>query len=356
MNVHQDELELAQAYAGVRSFEDLNDQQLRAIRERGRELYKWFKAHLRIHNFINAVVIVSVLSADAFVLLSLPRPLLLGSHSQGVVWKVIAGVIAGSLHGWLIYSLSVLSLHEGAAHNLIFCGNGFAARVGQSIGRNLCRLLAGDPDYYAACHMAHHAKFGTEHDSEFLNFVRPRRLWMTFLPLAAFINYTDFVIHRPMHYTKSRAISAIMSLVYHGVYAYLAYRSFGLIYTITILILVTHFGFYLDRLRQFTEHNLMPLENQNGARSLGFGFWGMLVGGGPWGQPCHLAHHLSPAIPWYQQFLLHRRIKHLMTPRQRGQFLIVPFIGFPQLLWRIVHESNGFARTAEACAAKQGKE
>jgi len=29
----------------------------------------------------------------------------------------------------------------------------------------------------------------------------------------------------------------------------------------------------LDRLRQFTEHNLMPLENKDGSRSFGFGFW-----------------------------------------------------------------------------------
>ena len=53
-------------------------------------------------------------------------------------------------------------------------------------------------------------------------------------------------------------------------------------------LLFTQLGFYLDRLRQFTEHNLMPLDNLNGSRSFGFGFWGMLVGGGPWGTPMSL--------------------------------------------------------------------
>ena len=58
--------------------------------------------------------------------------------------------------------------------------------------------------------MAHHAKFGTEQDSEFLNFVRPRRFWRTLLPLASFFNYSDFVAHRPLHYTRGRVISALI--------------------------------------------------------------------------------------------------------------------------------------------------
>ena len=91
-----------------------------------------------------------------------------------------------------------------------------------------------------------------------------------------------------------------------------------------------HIGFYVDRMRQFTEHNLMPLENNSGARSLGVGFWGLLVGGGPWGQPCHLAHHMVASIPWYQQIMLHRYIVGLLTETQRKQFLLSLSSDFPR--------------------------
>jgi fatty acid desaturase len=204
--------------------------------------------------------------------------------------------------------------------------------------------------------MAHHAKFGTEHDSEFLNFIVPYRFWLAFLPFAAFMNVTDFVIHRPPAYTPSRLISSLLSLVYQGVYAYFIFRSFGWTFTLlTMLVVTPHAGFYLDRLRQFTEHNLMPLDNRNGARSFGIGFWGLLIGGGPWGQPCHWVHHLAPSIPWYQQISLHFYLKRLLTKRQRQQFLLAPFIGYPRLLWRLVRDTNTFAGRRDAFEAAAGQ-
>jgi len=193
--------------------------------------------------------------------------------------------------------------------------------------------------------MAHHAKFGTEEDGEFLNFVVPRRYWMTFFPLAAFVNFSDFVIHRPPTYTPSRVVSAFLSTSYNLIYGYFLYRAFGLAFTVlAMLVFLPHVGFYLDRLRQFTEHNLMPLDNRNGSRSFGIGFWGMLVGGGPWGSPCHWEHHLVASLPWYQQLILHRYLVKILTPRQREQFLIQPFIGFPRLWWRLIRNSQSFLR------------
>jgi fatty acid desaturase len=173
----------------------------------------------------------------------------------------------------------------------------------------------------------------------------PHRLWKSLLPLASFFNFSDFIIHRPLDYTRSRAITAVVSVLYHGVYGYFTYRRFGLMFTlITMAVFVPHVGFYLDRARQFMEHNLMPLDNRNGARSFGIGFWGLLIGGGPWGQPCHWVHHLAPSIPWYQQIALHRHIRRLLTKRQREQFLLTPVIGFPRLLWRTLRDANAFAR------------
>ena len=202
--------------------------------------------------------------------------------------------------------------------------------------------------------MAHHAKFGSEEDAEFLNSVFLRRYALTFVPLAAFVNVTDFIIHRSMTYTKSRMLSALLSTLYHGTYALVCYRLFGGLFAIVVfLVLLPHLGFYLDRMRQFTEHNLMPLDNNNGSRSFGLGFWGMLVGGGPWGTPCHWEHHLVPSLPWYHQLMLHRHVTRLLTPMQREQFLLTPVIGFPLLWWRLVTQMRWGGAPAQVTASNE---
>ena len=77
---------------------------------------------------------------------------------------------------------------------------------------HLGRITGGVPDFYSEKHMIHHSRFGTEEDAEFLNFVTPRRYWMTFLPFAVVINFSDFVFHRPPTYTKSRWITLAVAL------------------------------------------------------------------------------------------------------------------------------------------------
>ncbi len=345
MNNHPEELAFARAYLHSQPFEELSAAQMSQIMDRGRALHKWFKAQKRLHCAIGLGVIAFLLSADYLVLVQLPRLFFRSDtvHTWGLV--LLASGVVGSLHSYLMYSVGVYSLHEGAAHRAIFPPEGPVTRFGHAIASNLCRLAAGEPDFYSSHHMAHHAKFGTEEDGEFLNFVVPRRYWMTFFPFAAFINFSDFIIHRPPTYTSSRVLSAFLSTSYNFVYGYFLYRAFGLAFTLlTLLVFLPHVGFYLDRLRQFTEHNLMPLDNRNGSRSFGIGFWGMLVGGGPWGSPCHWEHHLVASLPWYQQLILHRYLVRMLTPLQREQFLIQPFIGFPRLWWRLICNSRSFLR------------
>jgi len=344
MKLHMEEMQLARAYNGGRDFEDLTAEQMHVIMDRGRELFKWFKTHTAIHNLINAVTIVSIFIADGFVLLVLPSVFLDPGGNPALGRLLLASLIVGLAHAWLMYSMVVFSLHEGAAHNLIFAGRGRMARACQLVANNLCRLNQGEPIYYAPCHMAHHAKFGTEQDSEFLNFVVPRRLWISLLPWSFALNWGDFFIHRPPTFTPGRVVSAVLTALYLGTYAVLMYASYGLAFTLlTMVVVFPHVGFYLDRLRQFTEHNLMPLDNRSGARSFGIGFWGLLIGGGPWGQPCHLAHHLVPSVPWYHQIVLHYYLRKLLTERQREQFMLRPVIGFPRLLWQVVRDANSFA-------------
>ena len=343
MLVHHEELILAKAYADGRPFEPLTDVQVNAIMTRGRVLFHWFKAHPRIHNVINLGVLVALFGADYFALVHVPGYVVSPEAPRTWGRVLLASAAAGSLHSYLVYSLSVLSLHEGAAHRILFVGHGWLARLAQAVSAHLCRIGGAEPNHYASRHMAHHAKFGTEEDAEFLNFVIPRRYFLTFLPMAALINFSDFIIHRPAPYTLGRLISAFVAAAYNGPYAYVIYVMYGpAVAGLVMLVFLPHVGFYLDRIRQFTEHNLMPLDNKNGSRSLGIGFWGLLVGGGPWGSPCHWEHHLVPSLPWYQQIALHRYVTRLLTSRQREQFLIAPVIGFPLLWWRLIGDLNAF--------------
>jgi len=55
MKIHLDEFKMAREYTSGHAFEDLSRDQTRLILDRGRELYKWFKAHPRTHALINAL-------------------------------------------------------------------------------------------------------------------------------------------------------------------------------------------------------------------------------------------------------------------------------------------------------------
>lgn len=347
MKLHPEELELARAYQRHQPFEPLTPEQVKLVTQQGRRLRDWFKTHPGLHNTISALVLLFLFLSDYWALLRMPRWFLPDERASSVAMTVVAASLAGAIHSILFYSLSVYSMHEGAAHGWIFIGRGKVARVANWVAANLCRLAACDPKHYTVNHVSHHAGFGTETDGEFLNFVRPRRFWVALLPLSAFTNVGDFLAHRPESYTASRMITAVMTIAFHGVYAYLTYRAFGGLFALIAMgIFFPHVGFYLDRLRQFTEHNLMPLDNKNGSRSLGCGFWGLLIGGGPWGSPCHWEHHLVGGIPWYQQVIVHFTLTRSLTRNQRRQFLIEPFTGFPKLWWRLMRDLSAFEREA----------
>jgi len=343
MILRHEELALAREYARSTTVEPLTREQTKLVMARGRELFHWFKDHMAIHYAINLGVLTLLLGSDYLILLQLPRLLLSEGAVQSLSPVLVASLVCGGLHSYLLYSLSVFSMHEGAAHGIVFPGAHPVSRALNWCAANLCRIGAAEPRYFAEHHMSHHSKFGTENDGEFLNFVQPRRFWLTLLPFAAFVNFTDFVAHRPPHYTRGRVVSAVVGLSYHGAYGLVMADRFGALFALLSFVLfLPHVGFFLDRLRQFSEHNLMPLDNKEGARSFGVGFWGLLIGGGPWGQPCHWEHHLVASLPWYLQIRLHFYLKGLLTEAQKRHFLLQPVIGYPKLLLRLWTEPGRF--------------
>ena len=330
MKFHPEELELARSYTEICPLPGLSREQLKALLDRGRQLFRWHKAHPVLHALINLSVFVFLFTADYYVLLALPSPLLHGEPNRSAASFVLAALTTGGLHSWLLYSLGVFSMHEGARAPDRLPARRSRQPLSEPLGVEPVPHSACEPRDYSVHHMSHHAKFGTENDGEFLNFVCPRR----------YLGDAPAVCAR----SSTTAISSRTGP--SGIHAKSARG-----YTLTALVLfVPHAGFWLDRLRQYTEHNLMPLENNRGSRSFGTGFWGLLIGGGPWGSPCHWEHHLVASLPWYQQLILHRYLKRTLTPAQRSQFLLEPVVGYPRLLWRIWRESARFERASRTLA------
>src|ERR1039457_7070461 len=233
MKIHPDEFALASEYSSTHDFEHLNPEQIHQVMVRGRELHKWFRAHTRLHAAISLSAIGSIFTVDWLVWIPLPRSF--RAPVPGTWGLILAATFTGTVHSWLVFSLSIYSLHEGAAHNLIFPGTSPLSRAASFLSTNMCRLSAAEPEYYSECHMAHHAKFGTEDDSEFLNFIFPRRLWINFLPLGSFFNYTDFFVHRTPAYTRSSATSGFFAAIYNGLYLFMLYHFFGLLFTFIVV-------------------------------------------------------------------------------------------------------------------------
>jgi hypothetical protein len=328
MIFHPEEYEKAKDYWKERSFPGIRPEQYSAITEEGKDLLRFHLAHPALHHLISLSVFLLLFGLDAWALLYLGRLF---------PTDLSRGLMIGLTHGVLMYQLAIYTLHEGAAHKLIVLRRGSLSRFFSMVVNNLNRVSLSETDYYARNHLSHHAHFTTSQDDEFLNFVSSPRLLAAFLPYASVFNFTDFKAHSDVKYTPSRMLAFFLTILYNGGFALLMhqYYSWTVIF-ISLALVFPNLAFWLDRLRQYTEHNLMPLNVLDGTRDLGTGFWGMLIGGGPWGQPCHWSHHLYPGLPWYNQLRLHFFVKKVLIPEQRREFLLKPVIGYPLKLLQII--------------------
>jgi fatty acid desaturase len=84
----------------------------------------------------------------------------------------------------------------------------------------------------------------------------------------------------------------------------------------------------------------MPDDNRLASRSLGLSFWGIMIGGGPWGQPCHYMHHIFPSLPWYGQIAMHYRVKDLYNEAQRKEIFVNSFWDVPQKFFALFKINN----------------
>jgi hypothetical protein len=337
MKLHLEDLAAARRHQDreLVGYPALTDPQRRILREQARRAVAWTNAHPHLHNAIGVAVLTSLFAADVFALLVLPA--LLPLDPGRWTGTLLAAAICGTLHGVLVLNIVTFSVHEGAAHDRIILGGGPVARALRLLANNACRLFLADPVYYAEGHYDHHRAFGTERDGSFASHVRPRRLLVACLPLAPLFSTSDFIPWRPQAWTASRRLSHRLTHLHLALLLAPTIALHGWTFAlVAVLGIGSWLSFALDRVRESTEHVFLPLDRTHGTRDLGLGFWGLLLGGGPWGQPCHAAHHLEPALAWYQQLALHVTLRRILTPAQRRLFFLRPGIGFPLLLARVL--------------------
>jgi fatty acid desaturase len=327
MKLYREEIQGAEEHWRGKRFPLLRFHQLAYLEAEAASLRAKVVSSPRTHNIIGLFTILLLFALDSAALFLLPY--LLGTG----LWAALAVVF---LHGYLLYGISVYSVHEGAGHGGIvrygpFRGaERFFWRILHILATEAGRLVFTDTQYYRSVHPSHHAYLGTEKDRAFTHFVARWRFFLSLVPLAGVLPFSDYKIHDPGKWTRSKILSTILGALYFTYCIALLSARFPLGASLLIgLLLAPWLGFVLDRLRETTEHHLMPREASSGARNLGLGFWGLLIGGGPWGQPCHLSHHLAPSLPWYFQLALHRRLVKILTPRQKKFFLVK---SFPALL------------------------
>ena len=320
-------------------YNPLTTTQIKQIREWSTEALRSQRRHPYVHNSVNLTILIFLFAVEIGAITEVPVLMQRLLPHAGDASIFFAAVLAAMIHGFVAYSVTVYSLHEGAAHSLIINVQGKATRVLEFICNNACRLFFADPVFYRDNHLLHHQKFATRGDGAFSNFVSSKRILRSLIPYIHLLSLSDYNIHRPRRLTKSRVAMIFTSITYQAGLGFLAYRYGGLIYAVLVVgVIGPWIGFSLDRLRETSEHILMPLNYYNGTRNLGTGLWALLIGGGPWGQPCHLSHHLGAHLAWYNQLRLHRKLTEILDREQLAFFTVESGLtGYPDFVatnWR----------------------
>lgn len=359
MRIYPEELEGEKKYWSDPShprseFPYLTPDQIEIINSKARGYEKWMMKHLRLHNLIGIVTMLYLLDMQLYALTTVASFLRSVFHYDFIVITLVSTV-----YGFFVYGFVVYTMHEGAGHNSIVRSHSSMHPLEQkfwnlisSLVRNACRLFFADPDHYFSAHPSHHRYLGTEKDGAYTNFVYPKRFFTSLIPLAGSLPFNDYKIHDGDVWTKSKVKSTLIGLFYSmlliGLTGIIGMISNALSLgqaAFVVLLSGGWIGFVLDRLRETSEHNLMPDNDYySGTRNLGPGFWGLLVGGGPWGQPCHLSHHLAPNLPWYFQIRMYFDLRDILTPEQKEVFLVKPYLGYPRLFRKLIRDNIRYSK------------
>lgn len=271
------------------------------------------------HHLLQALPLIVLLICWLMLMLVLPR------H--------IHPVALGLLHGLWGYSFIIFTLHEGAGHELL------AKTSLRPLVFHLSRLMFADPAWYREVHGSHHRFLGTNQDQTFTQFVFLWRVLLSLVPGAGVLFPINYKVHQGPNLSGSLLISFVVGISFLGLECWLLSAHMPWWQALlSLTVLGTWIGFSLDRLRESIEHWGMPNRRQYGTRELGLGWLGLLLGGGPWGQPCHFSHHFAPDLSWYQQLRLHFFLKKI-APVSMGIYGLNQPLKLSQILKRLSSKS-----------------
>lgn len=306
MKTYSSDLEKLDLYVNSKGWEKLAKSQVDQLAAWGQAAASWRNRHDILDRILMILPIVTIAIALWWLLFCWP-------HLEINIWVRV--LVFTVLHGWLLYSLSIYSLHECAGHRKI--GRSKIQNLLIRICSNLCRFTGADPVFYLQNHSSHHQYLGTAQDATFTNWVQRGRLLRSLIPGSPILVPSDFFVHIGNEWTRSKAFTVVSSVIFASIEFTILFPSFGWIITATILLVISPWlGACFDRLRDTSEHVLRPADTRIGARDFGLGFYGWIFCGGPWGQPFHLTHHLLPTLPWYQQIQFGMKIRRLLTCKQ----------------------------------------
>ncbi len=298
MKSYESEFEIYEKYRSEKlvNYPQFNKSEEEFINSEIRKIRKWGKEHAGLKLAFQLLPLVILSAVWAYLFFYLPLE---------IESKNLFVLIFSFLHGLLGYSFVVYTLHECSGHQSFR-----TYPVLEKLMYNLCRIKMADPDYYKKCHSHHHNKLGTQEDCAFTQFISLKRFMRSVLPGAGILFPNDYNIHQDPKRTSSRTKSEIIGGAFILLEFFLLKDHLGIARTILCLVLLSPwFGMLFDRLRETTEHRFMPKDNRYGSVELGLSPLSLIVGGGPWGQPCHFSHHLAPDLKWFQQIWLHLSLK-----------------------------------------------
>jgi hypothetical protein len=279
---------------------------------------------IKINEFITLEREKSRLNPRLHSFLEILPLIFLGISWAGIIWgipfliknQILALLLMGLCHGIWGYSFVTYTLHEGAGHGLL------KNTPFRFLAFHSSRLLFADPEFYRDVHQSHHKFLGTSRDGSFTHHVNLNRVLRSLLPGAGILFPNDYKIHQGDKLTRSLLFSYLVGGLFLGLELLLLRGEFlwwKILLSFTFL--GPWVGLSLDRLRESLEHWGMPAQRKLGSKEFGLTFWGLLIGGGPWGQPCHFSHHLAPDLSWYQQLRLHLYLKKLNPELPRDYLL-----------------------------------
>lgn len=319
---------------------ELTKDQISYILLKSNSYNTWVNKHPIFHNSLNYFSLLLLLIIN-FILLT---------YLCILPWNnlFLAIFILGCLRGYLSLNLQYLTIHEGLSHERFVVGSGKFKKVSDYLLDIISRLHFCDPDYVVPAHRAHHKYTSTRKDAIYGNCIAPKRFWISMIPFAHLFRFCDYKYHRDDRISYKKVYGDLTAIGIHTIICTIINNSHGSYWPgLLYIFLATQLPFSINAIMGYFEHMFMVNSQVYGGRTNGNTILGYLIGCGPFGQPYHTAHHISPSLPWYFQGFLNRDIKHILNEKQKDYFITKSSIEMVRIFIRSMKNSIAYSKISQ---------